>query len=63
MAVQIIRSPHEYQGYSTQITDLQAVPDGSTYHSIDTGEEWIFHEGIPYPDLRYARRIKNSNLL
>lgn len=63
MAVQIVRDPHEYQGTSAQITDLRAVPDGSTYYSIDTGEEWVFHEDAPYPDLRGARRIKTSILI
>jgi hypothetical protein len=39
------------QGLSTDDKPMD-VSDGSTFHAIDTGEEYIFHDGMWEKDLR-----------
>jgi hypothetical protein len=56
MAVQIVRSPHDYQCISSD--EKPVAPEGSTMHIVDTGEELVIHEDIWVPDLRWIRRNK-----
>jgi hypothetical protein len=35
-------------------------PDGSTCHIIDTGEEFIRHDGMWEPDLRRIRSLQDA---
>lgn len=51
MAVKLITTIQRFDGLSTDIKPT-APPEGSTYHSIDTGDEYIFHDGIWEQDLR-----------
>ena len=51
--VVLIRSKHEYQGLSTDDKPTSA-PDGATYHSFDTGEQWVMANKVWMPDLRLS---------
>ena len=54
MAVKLATSSQKYQGLSSDEQPLGAA-DGATYHVVDTGEVYIFHDGLWTPDLRAAR--------
>jgi hypothetical protein len=43
-----------YMGLSTD-DKPSAPPEGSSYHSVDTGDVWIFHNGMWELDLRQIR--------
>lgn len=51
MAVSFVATIKRWQGLSTDDKPLTDVPEGSTYHSVDTGEKWVFHQGMWEPDL------------
>ncbi len=34
----------QWHGYSTD--DKPDAPEGATYHSVDTGEIWVMHDGM-----------------
>jgi hypothetical protein len=60
-----ISTVNHYVGLSTEDKPLsvsggQTIPDGSTYHAIDTGDEWLFLGQQWVPDIRKARAIKRS---
>jgi len=57
MTVTIIGSMQRFQGLSTD-SKPTAPPEGSEFHAIDTGEQYIYHAGMWEQDLRliYALR-------
>lgn len=58
MTVCLIGTIQRFAGYSTDEKPSD-VPEGSTFHSVDTGEEFIYHNGMWIQDLRniYALRV------
>ena len=50
---------NKYLGLSTDEKPLN-VKEGSTYHSVDTGEHWVFHDKLWETDLTMARALKDS---
>lgn len=40
-----------------------APPEGSTFHAVDTGEQWVFHDDMWELDLRLARSVKQAAAL
>lgn len=46
------------QGLSSDDKPLEDILPGATFHAIDTGETFIFHDGAWHQDLRqiYAQR-------
>ena len=53
MSVSMTASIKRYNGLSTDDKPEDA-PEGSTYHSVDTGEHWIYHDdmwGIDYTNI------------
>lgn len=46
-----------FTGLSTDTKPTDA-PQGSTYHAIDTGELWIFHDSMWVVDLRLSNALK-----
>lgn len=58
MAYQLVQSKQEYVGLSTD-TKPEASP-GATYYSVDTGEEWVYFNGMWVPDLRLVNAIKKA---
>jgi len=51
MAVRMIRVIKHFNGLSTDDFPTDQA-EGSTYHAIDTGEQWIFTNGMWELDLR-----------
>ncbi len=37
--------------------DISRYPDGSTLHFVDTGEEFVFHDGMWEDDLRLKHAL------
>jgi len=51
MTVRLCTAERRYQGLSTD--DKPTAPtEGSTYHAVDTGETWVFFDGMWELDLR-----------
>lgn len=48
--------PQEFTGISSDpkpdIGDISKYPDGSTLHFVDTGEKFVYHDGMWEDDLR-----------
>jgi hypothetical protein len=42
----------------TTLPDGSALTNGSTYHVLDTGAQFVFHQGDWLPDLRTVYAIK-----
>lgn len=51
----------DLQGLSTDDKPMD-VEDGGTFHVIDTGEMYVFHDGVWEPDLRRVTAIKQAEL-
>jgi len=51
MAVSLITTIQRFQGLSTD-TKPTAPPEGSTFHAVDTGEQYIYYDGTWEQDLR-----------
>ena len=59
MTVGLVTTIQRFQGLSTD--DKPSSPrEGSTYHSVDTGEEWVFMNGMWERDLRTAGTIATA---
>jgi hypothetical protein len=56
MAVSLIATIQRFQGISTDAKPT-APPEGSTFHSVDTGEEWVFFDGAWELDLRLTTAL------
>lgn len=48
-----------FQGLSTDTKPLD-VDDGATFHAVDTGEHYIFHDGMWEIDLTLVRALKTA---
>lgn len=53
MAVKLITTIQRFQGLSTD-TKPSDPPEGSTFHAIDTGEHYIYHDSMWELDLTYS---------
>ena len=47
-----------WNGASTDSKPSTDVKEGSTFHAVDTGEEFIFHNDMWVQDLRRVNAIK-----
>jgi hypothetical protein len=56
MAVGMIATIQRFQGLSTDVKP-SVPPEGSTYHAVDTGEEFVFFDGTWEPDLRLTTAL------
>ncbi len=66
MAIEIIATVTHYQGLQAdfdELTDSDAYPNGSIYHVVDTGYEFVRFADGWLPDLRRARAIKLAEML
>lgn len=50
MAVKIETNTQKFNGLSSDAKP-ESPPEGSTFHNIDTGEKFIFHDGMWEEDL------------
>ena len=58
MAIKLMTTISRWNGASSDIKPSSGVQEGSTFHAVDTGEEYIYHNGMWVEDLRlrYALR-------
>ena len=49
---------YKWNGASTDIKPSTGVTEGSTFHCVDTGEEYIYHNGMWEVDLRLRNALK-----
>lgn len=59
MTVRIEATTRRFNLVSSDAFPGTAIPEGSTIHVVDTGEEYIYHDGMWEQDLR---RAYSSNL-
>ena len=45
-----------FTGLSTDTKPMPA-PQGAVYHSVDTGERWVYNEGMWAVDISTVKRI------
>lgn len=61
MAVCLEAATQRWNGASTDVKP-EIAAEGSTFHAVDTGEEFIFHNGMWVQDLRRINAIKIAAL-
>lgn len=58
MTVTIVTTIQKYQGLSTD--EKPSSPnEGSTFHAVDTGEQFVFYNGLWEYDLRLQTALGN----
>lgn len=57
MTAQLETTIQRWNGASTD-EKPETAPEGSTFHAVDTGEEFIFHNDMWVQDLRRINAIK-----
>jgi len=60
MAVGKIATIKTFQGLSSDDKPTTDVPEGSTFHVVDTGEELVFMDGMWEQDLRRIYAIQQA---
>ena len=63
MTVEKVATIQTYQGLSNDDKPTTDVPAGSTFHAVDTGEEFVFYADGWVLDLRKAAALKQSLML
>ncbi|MBW2632344.1 MAG: hypothetical protein JRC90_11435 [Deltaproteobacteria bacterium] len=58
MAIKLMTTIHRWNGVSSDIKPVSGTAEGSTFHYIDTGEEFIFTNGMWEDDLRLRNALK-----
>jgi hypothetical protein len=63
MAVVKIATIQRWAGHSGDLKpgdlpDDPNPPEGSGFHAVDTGDEYVYHYGMWEPDLRLARAVQ-----
>jgi hypothetical protein len=62
MAIEKVTQKGLLTGLSTDDKPTSA-PQGMTLHCVDTGEEWVFYDGMWTLDLRRARALLLAGML
>ena len=60
MTVEMVATIKHFQGLSTDEMPTEDVPTGSTFHCLDTGDEYVRYAEGWILDLRRAAAIKRS---
>jgi len=58
MAYKLMTTIQRWNGISSDAKPSSGVSEGSTFHCIDTGEEFIYHNGMWEDDLRLRNALK-----
>ena len=61
MTVRLETIKQRWNGLSTDEKPEEA-PEGSEFHAVDTGEEFIYHNGMWEQDMRKINAIKMAEL-
>lgn len=59
MTVTLVATIQRFQGLSTDAKPTDP-PEGSTFHSVDTGEQWVFYNGMWELDLRLIAALQDA---
>jgi len=57
MAIKFIAKSSSWIGISSDVKPVSGVQEGTTCHYVDTGEEFIFHDGMWEDDLRVVHNV------
>jgi hypothetical protein len=60
MAVKMIATIKCWHGLSSDAKPSTDVPEGSTFHVVDTGEEYVYYDGTWEQDLRRIWALQNA---
>ena len=63
MTVEMVATIKNFQGLSTDEMPTTDVPTGSTFHCLDTGDEFIRYVDGWVLDLRMAAAVKRSLII
>lgn len=58
MAYYLMNKIYRWNGLSSDAKPETGVPEGSTFHCVDTGEEYIYHNGMWEIDKRLWSAVK-----
>lgn len=58
MTVEMVATIKRFQGLSTDEFPTKDVPTGSTFHCIDTGDQYIYVEEMWEKDLRLVAALE-----
>jgi len=58
MAIKLMTTIYRWNGISSDAKPESGVTEGSTLHCVDTGEEYIYHNGMWEDDLRLRNALK-----
>ena len=58
MAIKKIATISRWAGAASDIKPSSGVPEGSTFHCVDTGDEYVYHNGMWVEDLRLKNALK-----
>jgi len=58
MTVKMMATIKRWQGLSTDTKPSTDVPEGSTFHAIDTGEEYVYYDGAWEQDIRMIAALR-----
>jgi hypothetical protein len=61
MTTKLVAVIQRFQGLSTDDKPCNP-PEGSTFHAIDTGQEWIFYDGGWELDQRLISAIRMASV-
>ena len=50
---------YNWNGSSSDVKPTSGVPEGSTFHVVDTGKMYFFHNDMWVPDLRVMWAMQN----
>jgi len=52
MAIKLETVIHKWNGISSDVKPSSGVQEGSTFHYVDTGEEYVYHNDMWEQDMR-----------
>lgn len=59
--IQESNTKFHWNGFSSDLKPTSGTPEGSTFHVVDTGEEYIFHNKMWVRDLRMINALNGTN--
>lgn len=62
MTVQLVTTTQRWNGHSADEKPTTGVREGSEFHTVDTGEEFIFHNQMWVKDLRKIKAIQDATI-
>lgn len=62
MAVCLETTKQRWNGHSSDVKPSTDVKEGSEFHAVDTGEEFIYHNGMWIQDMRRINAIKMADI-